>query len=465
MTRKVVLYCRVSTADQAREGYSIDEQIERLTKYAESQGFDNIEVYVDPGFSGASMNRPALQKLIADVEAGKVKKVLVYKLDRLSRSQKDTLELIEDVFRKNGCDFESMSEKFDTGTPFGNAMIGILAVFAQLERETIKERLSMGREGRAKEGLWKGGNGIPIGYDYIDGRLVVNEEEAFQIREVFDLYLQGYGSMKIADILNKKGYSHKYGNWNHVRVLTVVKNPLYIGKVNYMDTIYDGQHEPIVSEEIFEKASKLFKSKTFRRHKKDSTSLLGGIIFCKRCNARFYRWKDSRGHFKYSCYTRRNTLKSMKTAEFCDNKHWRADDLESLVLDQIRQMSLDPEKIKEASSDPHHEEKIQSLEKMLEKTEKQKRRLLDLYMDESFSKDDLSDRMKSLNEKSVSLLNEIENEKSRDKALMLSDVKKHVNLLEDLIAEGDSDKLHNLVRLLIDYIEIDGEDVFIHWNF
>ena len=155
----------------------------------------------------------------------------------------------------------------------------------------------------------------------------------------------------------------------------------------------------------------------------------------------------------------------MKTAESCDNKHWRADDLEALVLDQIRQMALDPEKIKEASSDPHHEEKIRSLEKMLEKTEKQKRRLLDLYMDESFSKDDLSDRMKSLNEKSVSLLNEIEAEKSRDKALRLSDVKKHVNLLEDLIAEGDSDKLHNLVRLLIDYIEIDGEDVFIHWNF
>lgn len=104
--------------------------------------------------------------------------VLVYKLDRLSRSQKDTLYLIEDVFEKNGVDFASMTENFDTSTPHGKFIIGILSVFAQLEREKIKERTMVGKDSRAKEGLWHGSAQIPTGYDYIDGQLVINEYEA-----------------------------------------------------------------------------------------------------------------------------------------------------------------------------------------------------------------------------------------------------------------------------------------------
>lgn len=154
----VALYIRVSTQEQASEGYSIDEQRERLVKYAEAQSWSVYRVYSDPGFSGGSLERPGLRSLILDVNAGKVNKVVVYKLDRLSRSQKDTLYLIEDVFLPASVDFVSMTENFDTGTPLGRAMIGILSVFAQLEREQIKERMSLGREGRAKSGLFHGSN-------------------------------------------------------------------------------------------------------------------------------------------------------------------------------------------------------------------------------------------------------------------------------------------------------------------
>ena len=156
MKKRVFLYVRVSTQEQARDGYSIDEQIERLKDYAKAMGWIVVKIYTDGGYSGSNIDRPALQSMIKDVLAGKGDSVVVYKLDRLSRSQKDTLELIEDYFLANKVDFVSMTENFDTATPFGRAIIGILSVFAQLEREQIKERMSMGREGRAKEGKFHG---------------------------------------------------------------------------------------------------------------------------------------------------------------------------------------------------------------------------------------------------------------------------------------------------------------------
>ena len=121
---KVVIYVRVSTAEQAKEGYSIGEQIERLQKYCEAMGWEIVETFIDPGYSGGDTERPGLQAMIKTVETTDVDKVVVYKLDRLSRSQKDTLFLIEDVFLANNTDFVSMSENFDTSTPFGRAMIG-----------------------------------------------------------------------------------------------------------------------------------------------------------------------------------------------------------------------------------------------------------------------------------------------------------------------------------------------------
>ena len=149
---KVAIYVRVSTTNQAEEGYSIDEQKDKLKSYCQIKDWNVYKVYTDGGFSGSNTERPALEKLIKDAKNKKFDTVLVYKLDRLSRSQKDTLYLIEEVFIKNGIEFLSLQENFDTSTPFGKAMIGLLAVFAQLEREQIKERMQLGKLGRAKSG-------------------------------------------------------------------------------------------------------------------------------------------------------------------------------------------------------------------------------------------------------------------------------------------------------------------------
>ena len=166
--RFIALYIRVSTEAQAEEGYSIEAQEKILRAECTAKEYDEalIRTYIDAGASGSNIERPALRDLIADSTAGLISTVIVYKLDRLSRSQKDTLYLIEDVFIPNGVDFVSVNERLDTGSPYGKAMIGILSAFAQLERENISLRTRMGMKERVRSGLWPGGGRVPFGYDY-----------------------------------------------------------------------------------------------------------------------------------------------------------------------------------------------------------------------------------------------------------------------------------------------------------
>ena len=229
----IALYVRVSTQEQALHGYSVPEQSERLQKYADAMGWKKTRLYTDAGFTGSNTNRPALQSMLRDIHLGLIEKVVVYKLDRLSRSQKDTLELIEDNFLKNGVDFISMSENFDTSTPCGRASIGVLAVFAQLEREQIKERMEMGRRARIKSGKYKGNCISPIGYTYSDGELHVDEFEALQVREAFDQASRGVTPGRIADDLNARGLTHRLGKWSPRTVRNVLRNPIYIGDIRY----------------------------------------------------------------------------------------------------------------------------------------------------------------------------------------------------------------------------------------
>ena len=138
MAKKTLVfgYVRVSTENQL-ENYSIDEQISRLNAYCTAKDMLLLKIYTDGGYSGGNTDRPALKQMLEDIKTVKVDAILVYKLDRLSRSQKDTLTLIEDSFLAHGVDFISINENFDTSTPFGRAMIGILSVFAQLEKDQI----------------------------------------------------------------------------------------------------------------------------------------------------------------------------------------------------------------------------------------------------------------------------------------------------------------------------------------
>ena len=420
---RIAVYTRVSTQEQARDGYSIDEQIDRLTKYCEAMKWDIYKIYNDAGFSGATTDRPALQRIIKDIKKGKIDKVLVYKLDRLSRSQKDTLELIEDQFIANGVEFVSMSENFDTSTAFGRAMVGILAVFAQLEREQIKERMSMGREARAKEGKFHGSSKPPIGYDYIDGKLMTNEFEKMQIQMIYEMYVSGMGGLKIAKKMNESGYSTKYGNWRHQTITELIPKKTYIGYVQFNGEWYKGEHEAFITEELYDKAQLVLEQRK-KEHKINirtgkATTYLAGYLHCSCCGSKYgkrCKYYASKKYEYYSCYSRFQKNRTVAKSKNCQNKTWRMEELDNIIFDEIKKLALDPNYISEIKENSVPDDRTQVIEKEIVKLETQINRLLDLYTIGQIPVDTLQDRIHNLNEHKESLEIELDSIKKENES-------------------------------------------------
>ena len=452
------LYARVSTQEQAEHGNSIEEQIDRMQSYCDALNLGAYKVYTDAGFSGSNTNRPALRSMLKDIHTGKISRVLVYKLDRLSRSQKDTLSLIEDEFLARGCDFVSMSENFDTSTPFGKASIGILAVFAQLEREQIKERMTMGRVGRAKKGLYIGSRIFPIGYDYKDGNLTVIPFEAVQIRRIFDLYASGMNPQAIANDLNSKGMTHRYGKWRREIVSRVLDRRLYLGEVSYSGQWHKGLHEPIITEEQFQSAQERKKRirEDYERNKRKRgsvSSFLGGLLQCSQCGEKYWlasQHQGERSYHYYQCNGRRKHI--------CTNKTWRCDDLDSLVFGEIKKLRTDPDRIETIRDDssPAMQSEIDSLTKQID-------RLIDLYAVGNIPVEALESRIRSLDDKRSNLLEEMENLSAR--SVSQESAMSAVFGFADALETGDFDQIRDLLTAMIERIDLDGEDITIHWRF
>jgi len=242
-------YIRVSTNEQAETGYSLQIQRERITAQITAKGWVLYKVYEDAGQSGGKMERPALQKMLQDIAAKKINAVVVYKLDRLSRKQKDTMYLIEDVFMANGIELVSICESLDTSSPTGRATIGMLSVFAQLERDTMTERLSSGRIQKAKDGGYSGG-GAAIGYvSERDSKvLTVDANKIKAVIRAFELKAEGFKLRQIADKLNAEGYTTKQGaRFAPTQVMRILKRKeLYSGIYTYSGITASGKHEAII---------------------------------------------------------------------------------------------------------------------------------------------------------------------------------------------------------------------------
>lgn len=473
---RVAIYIRVSTQEQAEEGHSIPMQTDRLKKYCEAKGWVVANSYTDPGYSGGNINRPALSKMISDIGSGNIDMVLVYKLDRLSRSQKDTLYLIEDVFLKNNVDFVSMNENFDTSTPFGRAMIGILSVFAQLEREQIKERMAMGHIGRAKEGYWHGGSGAPIGYDFIDGELVINEYEAMQIREIFDLFLKGNTIHGITDIMKSK-YNNRYSGWNnHGTVGKILKNSVYIGKIKYKGKEYNGQHEPIISLNTFDAVQKRYSE--YERGLTNSQKspfkgkhLLSGLLFCGNCGARYFTKciysKKFGTYYYYICYSRDGN-REMKKIEHCKSPNYKEDMLNDIVISAVLKLAANPDSIdtikKTQEKTPDNE--LLVINKRLSEIDKQTNKLMDLYQLDSISLADITSRIEPLHKERQMLENEL-NELTVKKTpcLTTSEAKSIIKTAKVIFEEGTYDEKRNLIDTLISKVVILSNGIDIYWKF
>lgn len=308
-----VRHCAIYTRKSSEEGLeqdfnSLDAQREACLSYISSQkGEGWIPVaknYDDGGFSGGNMQRPALQELLNDIQAGKVHIIVVYKIDRLTRSLMDFAKLVE-IFDQHQVTFVSVTQSFNTTTSMGRLTLNVLLSFAQFEREVTGERIRDKVAASKKKGMWMGGY-APIGYDCADHKLVVNEREAAKVRYIFEKYLEFGCISKLKAHLDKTGYKSAHRTSKAGRVsggksfsrgilYNILKNPAYIGRIQHKDKLYDGQHEAIVSEAVWDQVQSLLKNQAARTRVPQNGSvdgdLLKGLLY------------DSEGNRYSPCYS------------------------------------------------------------------------------------------------------------------------------------------------------------------
>lgn len=279
------IYRRVSTDNQAEKEYnSCEAQEEKIKAYVRSQENLNLyKVYSDLGFSGASLERPGVQKMLGDIIEGKIDCILTYKIDRLTRSPKDFYTLIE-LFDKHGVAFISITENFDTSSPSGRLLRNIMLTFAQFEREMTAERTRDKLAQSAERGLWNGGI-VPYGYKNVDKRLVINEKEAEGVRDVFRTFIETNSLAETRRQINKKYKTRAGKKFGKGSIDNILRNPIYYGKISYKGNLYDGIHKPIISEALFLKAQSIRKVRVRQETKINHGYLLGGLLRCQECGS------------------------------------------------------------------------------------------------------------------------------------------------------------------------------------
>ena len=279
----VDLYIRVSTDRQAKEGDSLDEQEAELKKFCEFRGFQIHRILIERGLSAGSTNRPEYQKLISDIQSDKIDAIVVKKLDRLSRSLMDFEQLMS-LLKAHNVGFISLRENFDTTTAMGKAMLRIALVFAQLEREQTSERLIDVLDYRASKGMYNGGI-CPFGYSNVDKELVPYPKERQLVELMFKLFVDTHSTTQIAKELNISGHRNRKGElWDKRMIQHILQNPIYIGKVRWKLKLYQGLHQPIISENQFQKVDHIFKNRLLSTRKK-TNALLQKSLFCSHCQS------------------------------------------------------------------------------------------------------------------------------------------------------------------------------------
>lgn len=460
---KTGIYIRVSTDEQAKEGYSIPAQRNRLEAFCVSQGWDIIGFYVDEGISAKDTNRPELQRMLKHIENGIIECVLVYRLDRLTRSVRDLYELL-DVFEKHDCKFKSATEVYDTTTPMGRLFITIVAALAQWERENLGERVRMGMQEKAEEGKWVV-NTPPYGYD-IDKEndaLVINENEAVIIRKIFNMYLSGMGTHKIAYTLNQNGIeTKKQSAWMGNTVRQMLRNPIYKGtmrynyrvnKENYFEV--DGVAPVIIDKETFDKVQAVIDNrKTVHPRTATSEFIFSGTIICKRCKGRMFGkyGYSKRGDKEYrtKSYYCQNRQKGL-----CDQRQISQRFIETQFLEKIDTLLVDDSHIDIQERTDHTKDTIEYINKELKAIENRRKKWQYAWANENITDQDFTDRMKEEKEKEERLLEELKEVKPPDKHLTLDEQKeilKNIKLLWNNLTPIEK---KNFLQMFVNKIEVD----------
>jgi site-specific DNA recombinase len=357
---RCAVYCRKSTDEGLEKEFnSLDAQRECGEAYIRSQAHEGWvclpDHHDDGGYTGGNMDRPALKRLLADIEARKVDCVVVYKVDRLSRSLLDFARIME-IFEKHNVSFVSVTQQINTGTSMGRLMMNVLLSFAQFEREIIGERTRDKIRAARRKGKWNGGHPI-LGYD-VDPqgfKLIVNEDEAGRVRIIFDLYLKYEALIPVIQELERRGWVNKQWTtrkglqrggkpYTKTSLHKLLTNVAYIGKVRYKTETHEGEHVGIVAPEVWHKVQTILRRNgvsggALVRNK--FGAILKGLVRCVPCNCAMTPSHTTRnGNRRYRYYTCSGAQK--RGWQTCPSKAVPAAQLEKLVLQQIRLVGKDP---------------------------------------------------------------------------------------------------------------------------
>lgn len=344
--RRCAIYTRKSTEEGLEQDFnSLDAQREACHSYIMSQkaeGWTPLkESYDDGGFSGGNMDRPALKQLMLDIEAGKVHIIVVYKIDRLTRSLMDFAKLVE-VFDKHGVTFVSVTQSFNTTTSMGRLTLNVLLSFAQFEREVTGERIRDKFAASKKKGMWMGG-GVPLGYEVKDRTLVPHSQNAEIIRNIFQTYLKAEGVLDLKIHLETAGYKTQKGCFfSRGGLYSLLINPVYIGKVRHKKQVYDGLHQAIISMDLWEAVQKKLAENLEGRGQKRVSHrfLLQGLLYGED-DVLYTPVFTSKGSQLYRYYVSRNKFEGKKAPV----RRYPAQEIEDFVVQTLRKHTGDTENL------------------------------------------------------------------------------------------------------------------------
>jgi site-specific DNA recombinase len=379
-TVRCAVYTRKSTDEGLDKDFnSLDAQRESAEAFVASQKNEGWvclkDRYDDGGYSGGDMDRPALKRLLADIDAGEVDAIVVYKVDRLSRSLLDFSRIIETLDR-HSVSFVSVTQQFNTATSMGRLVLNVLLSFAQFEREIIGERTRDKMSAARRKGKWIGGMPI-LGYDVAPegGKLVVNEDEAARVRAIFDLYLEHEALIPTVQEMARRGWTNK--QWRTKRgkerggqpfdknsLLRLLSNVTYRGKVNYHGQTYDAEHEAIVSEDLWRGVHGRLRRNGASRGggmRNKHGALLKGLLQCTPCGCAMAHAFTARGNKRYRYYVCVHAQK--RGWDTCPTKSVPAGEIERFVVDQIRAVGRDPALVAETLQQAQRQQK-ESLERL-----------------------------------------------------------------------------------------------------
>jgi site-specific DNA recombinase len=358
------IYIRVSTEEQAREGYSIPAQKERLTAYCTALGWEDYKFYIDEGVSAKDTNRPKLQLLLDHVKAGSISTILVYRLDRFTRRVKDLHKMLE-LLEKHQCAFKSATEPYDTSTAMGKLFITIVAALAEWETDNLSERVRMALEEKVTGGERVGN--IPYGFDLSDDeKLVKNKKQAPVVLDMIDKFKSGMSANALADYLNKTNNDRV---WHPNGVLRILKNPAIYGSTRWNDKVIENTHEGLITKQEFLKLQQMLNDRSLHHNREvELIYLFQGVLICQNCGHvltpnRYVRKKKDGSENNGVCYKCQWCYKEgrkmitigeyrfldslyeyMKNVEIKNIEPVEVKDEQAILLDQLKQIEKKREK-------------------------------------------------------------------------------------------------------------------------